>query len=166
MNDWKENGRRVFDRCRAAHRELADAFAEALDQLRRKPVSVEATYINALRAYATGAPSKLAEHVRSGKPIQREWLAQVLEGDVWRPKIGRPKNSDIWCVALAARCIYRDWKAENQQTGISSRGHADDMKEEAVKIAMELELDADWKSEEKFYNEVILFMSRSKLRQN
>jgi len=101
--------------------------------------STRRIYVEALRAYARGDRSKLVEYLRSDRPIEREWLAQVINGEVFQPKNGRPRDKNVRIAAMLARIIYRRWKEMNKKTGVGDHGVSEHMKDEACRYAIELE---------------------------
>jgi hypothetical protein len=94
--------------------------------------------------------SSLVKHLRRGLTlVESNLLAEALAVSLMeqhflikRPrrteKRGRPKRRWARSCARIAIKFYRDWKEANRRNGICDWGHGDEMKDEACRLAIEL----------------------------
>ena len=149
--DWRDNGLSIRDEMHASYKkvgeELKKTFAPRLQAALDAPPADETLLYNALRDYAGGDSAALIEYLRSDRPLQREWLADTLDG-VFDPPQGRPRDRDLHAAAMIAQVLYNRWKNANKQDGVNDRGFSAHMKDEVCRYALELEphLHADFES--------------------
>ena len=138
MKDWRDNGKKIRADLDAQYKKLGEEVARVFKSALERPPTDDSLLYEALRDHANGDSSALIEYLRSDRPLQREWLAQTLEGE-FTPKSGRPRNKDLRSATLVARVFYRRWKEANKRDGINDRGLSGLMKDESCRHAHELE---------------------------
>jgi hypothetical protein len=88
-----------------------------------------------------GNPSRLLEYLGSERPLtNRREVASCLALAFKKPnpRTGRPRKGDVQLFASQALIFYEEWKQLNRRLGIRNYGHANDMKEEACRVILDL----------------------------
>ena len=156
MTDWRETGERL-------KREWFDLQEKILAESNRKYPDLleqaERSFVNAVFEFADGRPKKLAEYLRSGRPLtpyDRDGLALAVEGKLTpKSKRGRPRNRMLQDAASGAESFYRNWRRENDQNGINDWGHRQAMMDESIRFALEFRpcySDADPEAVQQYLN--------------
>jgi hypothetical protein len=138
MTDWRETGERLkrewFDLKGKNSAEFNRKYPDLLEQADR-------SFVNAVFDFAEGRPKKLAEYLRSGRPLtpyNRDGLALAVEGKLTpQPKRGRPRNRMLQGAASGAESFYSHWRRENDQNDINDWGHRRAMMDESIQFALE-----------------------------
>jgi hypothetical protein len=149
--DWRQNGLSIRDEMHASYRKIGEELKKTLGPRLRTALEAlpadETLLYNALRDHAGGDSAALIEYLRSDRPLQREWLADTLDG-VFDPPQGRPRDRDLRAAAMLAHFFYNRWKDANKRDGVNDRGFSALMKDDACRYALELEphLHADFES--------------------
>lgn len=140
MTAWRATGERLRREWLDTRRPIltraeADAF---LDSIERHP-----SFSIVLCEHLRGDSTKLLAYLRSSRPLdaeERADLADALEGRYDRkPRRGAPRNRAAHDALVAARYFYRWWLRENKRHGITDWGNRLLMKDEAIRIAIEVE---------------------------
>jgi hypothetical protein len=138
-SDYRATGRSLREQWLNRQREFQRDLKAAVERIRS--LDPKDNFIHALSQHAGGESKFLIDYLRSDRPLaelEREYLAQVLEGVLDRKKRrGRPANSDARVAAMQARVFYRMWQAENKKAGIKDFGHRNAMKDEAARFVID-----------------------------
>jgi hypothetical protein len=126
---WRENGKWLA-------MPLLMSAARNADDPRQK-------FLQGIRDYAkSGDPTKLASYLSSapaGGQVEREMLAIALEARQQRaPRNGRPPETPEKLVANMSLGFYQAWRLVNALCGDRSRGHTEEMKDEAASYVIEI----------------------------
>lgn len=163
MTDWRETGKRL-------KREWVELREKNLAELNRKYLDLleqaGRSFVIAAFDFAEGRPKKLAEYLRSGRPLtpyNREGLALAVEGKLTRQsKRGRPRNRMLQGAASGAESFYSDWRRENLQNDINDWGYREAMLDESIQFALKF-----WPCFSDVNSEAVRqYLNRPKSRQN
>ena len=138
--DWWDVRRQLQKEWLAELGQIPMPSAAELQALRQ---TWEASLTYACLAYLDGDPSLLLAYLRSGRSLssqQARDLADCLEDQQGKPQArqrGRVKDTGRHFVTRTAKQFYLDWQRLNKELGISSWGHAEDMKKEGIRFVRE-----------------------------
>lgn len=140
MTTWRDIGEQLRQQWLESRKpRLSEAEVDArMDAIERHP-----SFTLALHGHLHGDSTKLLDYLRSSRPLnaeERNDLADVLEGRFSRqPRRGAPVNRAVHVALDSAEWFYRWWLDENKRNAVADWGHRLVMKDEAIRIAMEVE---------------------------
>ncbi len=163
MIDYRTTGQSLREQWLNRLREFQRELEAAGERIRSH--DLQRNFIYTLSQHAGGNSKFLIEYLRSDRPLaalEREYLAQVLEGVLDRKKgRGRPANKGVRDAAMQACVFYEMWRAENKRAGIKDYGVSNAMKDEAARFVIE---ELEPRSPQLNYEAVRELMDRSKSR--
>lgn len=137
--DWRTIGRDLEREWRNGRKKPLPISKDAQFALLERPPS----FTLCLLDYYNGDPANLIEYLRSGREMPddfREQLAEAISNfHTKKPKRGRPKDRALRHALVAAQWFFQRWRAENDRQGINDWGHREDMKDESIRTAIEIE---------------------------
>jgi hypothetical protein len=70
--------------------------------------------------------------------VHKQWEKAEEKASSPQRGRGRPRDDSVRVLAILAWFFYWEWKQENRRLGICDRGHADDMKQQACRLILDL----------------------------
>ncbi len=141
MTSWRATGERLRQEWLSWRHKpvLSEAdVAGLMESIKRHP-----SFTLALHEHLRGDSAKLVDYLRSTRRLdakERSDLADVLGGRYDRkPRRGAPRNRAAHGALVAAEYFYDWWLKENKRNGINDWGNRLLMKDEAIRVAIEVE---------------------------
>lgn len=139
--NWREVGPLVFKREKSLREAKWQALIATGEIIRE--IDPESKSFWALVRSAQGDSTQLIEFLLSEEELslsedKRQHLAKVLKHAYWKPRRGRPKDSEARHAAMIAMHLYELWRYANKRLGFSDRGHCNEMKDESCRYALAL----------------------------
>jgi hypothetical protein len=143
---WKDTGRKLAEERAEEHQNMRRLVAEIASRVMAEPHEAPTReWSDAVHAACNGDPSRLVEYLRSERALtrtDRDLLATFLPSML---KKGRPGKDEVKSLARVALVFYQEWKQLNRRLGIRDHGHADDMKQQACRVALALMNTDPWR---------------------